>query len=86
MGRFFEGFRPPAASAKVIWQEHESLFPFKCGQCKREFPQGGKRYLASSLSNHSHHAAAVRCDDCHNGIDPNRRKAPVLAERRTELD
>lgn len=86
MPRFFEGFRSTTATSMLIWQEHDSLIPFKCNQCRREFPEGGKRYLASSIKKHSHHSVLTRCEDCHNGIDPRRRKVPVLAERRTELD
>jgi hypothetical protein len=84
--RAFQGFRGNAIQAGLIWQEADSLFPFKCNQCFRDFPNGGKRFVASSLNKMSHNSAGCRCEDCNNGIDPNRKKAPKYADRRTELD
>jgi hypothetical protein len=86
MGRFFEGFRGNPSFSNLLWQESDSLFPFTCGKCRRDFLNGGKRWVASSLNKKSHYAAACECDDCHNGIDVNRKKSPKMAERRTELD
>ncbi|UOF90802.1 hypothetical protein LSG31_00520 [Fodinisporobacter ferrooxydans] len=85
MPRAFQGFRGNKVQ-QVLWQEHDSLFPFTCNRCRREFSQGGKRWLASSMVKLSHGAVGCECDDCHNGVDPLRKPAPVLASRRTELD
>lgn len=84
MPRFFEKFRGNALKQNLIWQECDTLFPFKCDQCKRELQ--GKRFLASSLVNHSHQAVACLCPDCREGKDVNRVKQPKLSERRKTLD
>lgn len=84
--RAFQGFRGNPIKENVIWQEQDSRWPFQCSQCHRDFPQGGKRFLASSLIRQSHNAAAVLCPDCKAGKDPLRQKVPKYAERRTSLD
>jgi hypothetical protein len=88
MGKAFSSFRgmDNSTASNVIWQQSDSLFPFRCDICKRTFEQGGLRFLASSLMVHSHRATACHCPDCHAGINPFKTKAPVLAERRTSLD
>lgn len=84
MVRAFDKFKGNPIKANVIWQECDSLFPFQCDQCKRELQ--GKRFLASSLVNHSHNAVACLCPDCKEGKDVHRVKQPKLSERRTSLD
>lgn len=84
MARFFEKFKGNPMRQNVIWQEHNSMFPFQCDQCKRTLE--GKRFLASSLVNHSHRAVACLCPDCKEGKDVFRKKQPKLSERRRSLD
>lgn len=87
--RAFQNFRGLAKNnINIIWQPYDSLFPYQCSQCQRLFEKGGKRWLGSSMAMHkrNHHADAVLCDDCHGGLDPNRKPIPKLAERRTSLD
>jgi hypothetical protein len=86
MGIAFQGFKGNPMQAGLIWQEVDNLFPYTCGYCRKDFPNGGKRFIASSLNRMDHSSAGCRCEDCNNGIDPNRKKAPKYAERRTELD
>lgn len=85
-GRFFENFKPSAIRENVIWQEHESIFPYQCSQCRRTFEKGGKRYLGSSLTRQGHNSAVTLCPDCKEGKDVFKRKQPKLAERRKSLD
>lgn len=86
MARAFEGFRERLSTSPVVWQEHDSLFAYECQQCRRTFPHGGKRWLASSMTKMSMYAAVCICDDCKNGNDPNAVKRPKLSDRRTTLD
>ena len=80
----FRGVNP--IKEGVIWQESNTAWPFECSQCHRDFPNGGLRYLASSLTNHSHNATSILCPECKSGGDPLRQKAPKYAERRTVFD
>lgn len=86
--RAFQSFRGLTRASNLIWQESDSPFPYQCSQCQRVFEKGGKRWLGSTMQIHrmSHHAAAVLCVECKQGIDPHRRPAPILGVRKTELD
>jgi nitrate/TMAO reductase-like tetraheme cytochrome c subunit len=87
MGIAFGSFRGDKKRYdNVIWQQADSLFPFKCDICKRTFEMGGQRMLASSLLVQSHNATACHCIDCHNGVDHFYVKQPKLSDRRTSLD
>lgn len=96
--RFLEGFRGSPVQEGIVWQPYDDIFPYSCSQCGRDYHperkeidekihiKDSKRWLGSSIRRKSHNAAAVLCDDCKQGVDPNRRKIPRLADRRTELD
>jgi rubredoxin len=87
MGLAFSDFRGSSpVQTNIIWQFQDSLFPFKCDVCRRDFDKGGPRYIGSSLTNHSHRASACQCPDCRAGKNPFKVKAPKLTDRRTSLD
>lgn len=87
MSKAFSSFRKtPHMKVNAIWQTVDTLFPYKCDICRRTFDQGGVRFIASSLVHLTHQAVACQCPDCHAGIDPFKRKTPILTERRTSLD
>lgn len=81
---FFKDFKGNKGGSQMIWQRNESLMPFVCSRCHRTLD--GVRWLANSMKNFSHKTVDCICDDCHNGIDPNKTLQPKYGQRRTSLD
>jgi len=84
--RAFQGFRGARSVQSPVWTSGDSLFPFTCAWCHREFLQGGLRWMENKLGAVGHQGRVTCiCDDCKQGHGPLRQKVPKLAERRTEL-